>query len=504
MGLRLDSSIEQIFTASGVEIVKVIRKSDGLVLWEAYPLGSVEEFNYTGDVQIFTAPVTGVYKLQVWGAEGADTETHNAYGYGGKGGYSEGSISLIKGQVLYVCIGGKPQMNTFREYHHYDGGHDGGYNGGAKGNFRTWDSDESPAGGWQSVGGSSGGGATHIAMTTNRGVLANYIDNKSEVLIVAGGGGGSTCGYNNGYWDAVNGGTGGGESGGYPIKNYNSETISDTAPGTQTTGYAFGQGGTAYGGASYGGGGGGWYGGTTKQCGAGSGGSGYVGGVENGETLNGQREGDGYAVITYQGRVSSGIVTYVVDGVEYEVEVAIGLDCLNPTSFVIPEKDGYVFVGWSYTDGGEVLVNCYMGQSNITLYAIYVEATPYYVTLTDYSLTDISGAGEDWIVTITGDGYYYLGALNSTGSIKYARASGSVTLPTNNCNKVRIKYNASYYESRTDLVTINDVGCITNGTDEYLYLDCSGDNFKLTFSVSDPSDYYWVKLTIKEIYFYYE
>lgn len=490
MALALDSSIEQIFGKSGLEITKVVRKSDGLVLWEAYPVGTVEEFNYTGDMQTFTAPATGIYKLGVYGAQGGSTALS-----GGKGGHSSGYVTLTKGDILYICVGGKGGDTG-------SGTDGGGYNGGGYGG--TGDNAEWSAGG-------GGGGATHIAKRT--GILSELEDYLADILLVAGGGGGS--GHSRPGDNSLSyGGTGGGTSGG---DGSNARNNYPGKGGTQSAGGAggndgnpgsFGQGGSYSNGGYGAGGGGGLYGGGSGGNGNGTmpggGGSGYIGGVDNGETVNGEREGDGYASVTFYSRKSSGIVTYIVDGVEYEVEVAVGSDCLNPTSFDIPTKDGYAFRGWSYTDGGEVLNSYYMGQSDITLYAIYTEVVPYYVTLTDYSLTDISGAGEDWIVTTNGDGHYYLGALKSTGSIAYARASGSVTLPTNNCNKVRIKYNASYYESRTDLVDINGAGCTTNGTDEYLYLDCSGDDFKLTFSVANPSDYYWVKLTVKEIYFYYE
>ena len=37
MALRLDDSITQIFCASGMEITKVVRKSDGVTLWEKIP-----------------------------------------------------------------------------------------------------------------------------------------------------------------------------------------------------------------------------------------------------------------------------------------------------------------------------------------------------------------------------------------------------------------------------------------------------------------------------------
>lgn len=176
----------------------------------------------------------------------------------------------------------------------FETGSSGGYNGGGKGGGTISDLYVPAAG---------GGGATHIAISNNRGVLVNYVNNKSEILIVAGGGGGASFWYNcTGY--------GGGLSGeaAYP-KNNTTYAI----PGTQTTGYAFGQGQDGikgHGGSGCqegtGGGGGGWYGGGAytetislyNDCG-GAGGSGYIGGVSNGQTTAGVQEGHGYAKITW-------------------------------------------------------------------------------------------------------------------------------------------------------------------------------------------------------------
>ena len=51
------------------------------------------EYKHTGSVQTFTAPVDGVYKLEVWGAQGGD-------GWGLPGG--KGSRDLL----LCIASGG--------------------------------------------------------------------------------------------------------------------------------------------------------------------------------------------------------------------------------------------------------------------------------------------------------------------------------------------------------------------------------------------------------------
>ena len=60
-------------------------------------------FNYTGGIQTYTVPVTGVYKLEAYGAQGG---CYNSSG-GGLGGYSVGYKTLNAGQILYICVGGQ-------------------------------------------------------------------------------------------------------------------------------------------------------------------------------------------------------------------------------------------------------------------------------------------------------------------------------------------------------------------------------------------------------------
>ena len=202
------------------------------------------EYDYTGSVQTFTAPVSGTYKLEVWGAQGGSS--------GGVGGYSIGTVYLTENQVLYINVGGAGN------------GTKGGYNGG----------------GTALTGGYGGGGATHIA--TKSGLLSTLSSNIDNVLIVAGGGGG------NGASGA--GGSAGGISGSKGVDGECSNKAG--SGGTQTAGGAcvdtsysnkgsFGAGGAGKGGNNGGAGGAGLYGGasgTGGGCyGGGGGGSSYIG-----------------------------------------------------------------------------------------------------------------------------------------------------------------------------------------------------------------------------------
>ena len=251
-------------------------------------------------MQTFTAPVSGDYKLEVWGAAGGIAAlAPNANEGGAKGGYSIGYKELTSNTYLYICIGGEgggAYDISGMENHKCPVGHlggTGGYNGGGKG-----------GNGWHTGiayfnAGSGGGGATHIAMTTNRGVLANYSNNQSEVLIVAGGGGGSWGPGNGGDGSTWQMNGGGGEIGG------DGTTSPPNAGQTEMGGvFIFGQGGAGADGSEgagqgegRAGGGGGWYGGISN----GGGGSGHIGTMcTNGSMRNGVREGNGYTIITWQ------------------------------------------------------------------------------------------------------------------------------------------------------------------------------------------------------------
>ena len=257
----------------------------------SYANGSIWEFNYTGGIQTFTAPCSGTYKLEVYGAQGG-----NQLSTGGLGGYSYGNVSLATSQSIYVGVGG---AGSYSHGSSYTGSAAGGYNGGGSG-VRV-DKDED--GDYQDAGG--GGGATHIA-TTNRGILANYNSYRSEVLIVAGGGGG-------GANASSAGGTGGGVNGGAGVTNVGWYAYG----GTQTSGGANSGNNyspttaSSFGTGSSGiiGGGGGWFGGgsaggsygfadATGKYSTAGGGSGYIGGVSGGSMQNGVRAGNGYAKIT--------------------------------------------------------------------------------------------------------------------------------------------------------------------------------------------------------------
>ena len=165
------------FTSSNVSL---------LAMW----VQGTYEFTYTGSEQTFTAPVSGYYKLEVWGAQGGGYKNT-----GGYGGYSAGEVYLEKGKTIYINVGGQGVYSSTEESL-------GGYNGGGNGNYQVDYKNKRYF--------SSGGGATHIATTS--GLLSTLSSRVNNILIVAGGGGG---GYVD-TADSVNniGGSAGGIQGG--------------------------------------------------------------------------------------------------------------------------------------------------------------------------------------------------------------------------------------------------------------------------------------------------
>lgn len=276
-------------------------------------------FNYTGNSQVFTAPSSGTYLLEVWGAQGGGS-------LGGKGGYSKGKINLSAGQKLYVYVGGTTS------------GRNGGWNGGG------------------STGGAAYGGGGGTDMRFGGTGLEHRI-------IVAGGGGGAQAGY---------GGYGGGMFGGDGEDRFGSPGRG----GSQSSGGSgggqwgtLGQGGSGTTGSdgNYGGaGGGGYYGGggansdhSLVDDSGGGGGSGYIGGVTEGQTIAGNQtmpapsggtqtghSGHGFARITLEGGSSGGTEVPATDPVKNFSYTG------SVQTYTVPATGKYQLEVWGAQGGG--------------------------------------------------------------------------------------------------------------------------------------------------------
>lgn len=195
-------------------------------------------FDYTGDIQTFTAPQSGVYKIELWGAQGGTTNDSYA---GGKGAYTSGEITLTKGEKIYVFVGEQPKSNL------------GGYNGGGNG----------------TSGYTGGGGATDVRLSAGEWNDTNGL--RSRIMVAAGGSGGYYFSLDTTFSKAGNpGGT---------INGISSNATNTCKPlgGNQTlggtcTGYTSVKGGFGFGGNGDGdidadastGGGSGYYGGSGR------------------------------------------------------------------------------------------------------------------------------------------------------------------------------------------------------------------------------------------------
>ena len=100
---------------------------------------TAKDFNYTGNYEEYIVPVTGQYRLEVWGAQGGNASLTT----GGKGGYSTGIVTLEQGTVLYVYVGGQATDSL------------GGFNGGGTGSSTI------------TANAPGGGGASDIRIATN-------------------------------------------------------------------------------------------------------------------------------------------------------------------------------------------------------------------------------------------------------------------------------------------------------------------------------------------------
>lgn len=238
------------------------------------------EYAYVGDYQTFTAPISGFYNIELFGAEGGDATYTTTYS-GGFGSYTKGKTYLSKGDTIYVYVGGQGQTVTGTTAGTLTA-NGNGYNGGAPGSFAASNSTHG-----------GGGGATDVRTTS--GVWNNATSLNSRIMVAGGGGGASSHSSTPSY--SGNGGSGGTLIGNIAV-NANTTCYAYGTGGTQTTGGisitcptngqaqagsgSFGIGYSTY--TSYNaagnlaGGGGGYYGGGVGYHAAGGGGSSFISG----------------------------------------------------------------------------------------------------------------------------------------------------------------------------------------------------------------------------------
>ena len=343
----------------------------------------VSNFEYTGSEEVFNVQISGLYKIEVWGAQGGNSHDSNVFG--GYGGYSVGYIDLKKNDKLYINVGEQGQNVTTDIL-------STSYNGGAS--CRTNAASRSCG---------NGGGATSVALKS--GQLKNLANSVSDVVIVAGGGGGASTHES----DTT---TSGGSGGGYIGSSGSSTRWGFGTGGTQSAGGArattdanaqngsFGLGGNGALNAGAGGGGG-YYGGGGGHGGSGGGGSGYIG---NSKLYNA-------AMYCYNCSTSNLSSTKTVSTSCAEE---------NPTSQCSKIGNGYVKISYSaeieptnnitefaFTNGEQVLYICKTGTYKLEVWGAQGGSvnSSYYGGYGSYSVGEIKlTKGQKLYINVGGQG----------------------------------------------------------------------------------------------------
>ena len=122
-------------------------------------IAKTNRFRFTGSYQTFTAPISGYYKLETWGASGVLAP--NSYG-----AYASSTVRLLKGDKLYIYVG--QSNNSIRGVPNFNTNYPSGI----------------------TFNGYSGGGATDIRTSTSL---------SDRILVASGGGSGNKSDVNCGY-----------------------------------------------------------------------------------------------------------------------------------------------------------------------------------------------------------------------------------------------------------------------------------------------------------------
>lgn len=142
-------------------------------------------FNFTGNQQEWTVPLSGKYKIESWGAQGDSN--------GGKGGYVSGEIELNKGDKLTIQVGGQ---------NGYNGGGSGSASGGGASDVRLNGTDINKRI-LSAAGGGGGNGGTDGGNDTGKGGTSVGAGAGSDGVNGGGGGRSYNYSYESGYWNSV-------------------------------------------------------------------------------------------------------------------------------------------------------------------------------------------------------------------------------------------------------------------------------------------------------------
>lgn len=375
-------------------------------------------FNYTGSSQSFTAPTSGYYKFEAWGASGGEGKFNTNAGteLGGMGAYTSGIMYLDAQNQPYLYIGGAGASATSNTQHATIAG---GYNGG--GNGLSGGTDDQAA---------AGGGATDIRYG---GTSLN-----SRIMVAAGGGGGH-CDTNTAYGSnrikfPLMNGQGLMYSG--TLGQWQNSTYSVSA--TQTSGNAFGIGGS--------------HTNIDATHGAGGGGGGYYGGVANKNNLGGPGSGGTSYISGYAGvnSISSASSTSASNNTRHYSGKYFINGLMETASNVGNGKASITYLGDLNEE--KVFNNNYQKleyiQSTGTQYIdTGFKATPNTVVDIDFQFTEVSTLQQRLFGASTSNASYlnYHMYINGAGAWAYSFIDGSGNWATTNVtadtNKHHIRFN---------------------------------------------------------------
>ena len=453
------------------------------IIKEGKPAQTDFEYGYTGEYQTFTAPATGYYKIELWGAQGGNSVGNsskacsygrgNAYAAGGCGGfgaYTSGTIYLSKDTTLYIYVGGrgtngKAGRNVA-----------GGWNGGGS---STYDHSDNEASG-------SGGGSTDIRLVaTSTSTTWNEFESlKSRIMVAAGGGGGS---------DVYPGGNGGTLT---STKNRYSNGA------TQKTGYGFGYGENAVYRVSnkdVAGGGSGYFGGYSTAASSsnysnfgqtGTGGSSFVSGCSGCEAISESSSSSNIIFLNsnehYSGYIFSDI--QMIEGGKSQPAKTTGYTVGNVSNgyakiTMLPQPSENNFLS-SITVKVNDEVRTYTPEFNL-------ETEDYYLSVdsTETKIT-INARPEDSKATIEGIGEQNVEAGENIYEIKVTAESGSIKT-----YRVHVTRESNSNGYPNDITISGMVPSLCSIDEAYCKLNPA------TFDKNTNSYYVTVPSRIKQLYF---
>ena len=452
------------------------------VVKEGAPAVTEYSYGYTGGYQVFTAPATGFYQIELWGAQGGNSVGNNsrtcsynrgkAYGSGcgGFGAYTSGVIRLNKDDVLYIYVGQRgldAKAGNNRA---------GGWNGGGS---STYDHSDNEASG-------SGGGATDVRLvaTSAKTTWNEFASLKSRIMVAAGGGGGS---------DVYVGGNGG-------TLTSTKTRFSNIA--TQTTGYAFGYGENSIyrkSNIDVAGGGSGYFGGYSTAASSGNygnygqtgtGGSSYVSGCTGCIAIDESSTSQSNLIFTDSSEHYSGYVFT-------DIKMIAGGSSMPTTSTgysVGNVSNGYAKITLVSKSQNNFLSKITIkadGEEKTYTPDYDLETTDYYVELeTTETEIAISARPEDSTATISGLGNYDILAGTTDIEITVTAEDGSIRVYT-----IHVTRPASTIDKPLDIIISGLVPSLCSVNESFCKLNPE------TFDAETNTYYLTVPSRIKQLYF---